>query len=197
MKTLRNKYTLYQKLRLVCFLIRTKLICRNIRIIRFPIEIRGRKNVNWGNGLTTGKYCRLETFIEGNEKVLTFGDNVQINDNVHISAMKKVSIGDNVLMASHIYISDNSHGIYKGISQTNPETPPINRDYHIDSVIIENNVWIGEGVIIMPGVSIGKGSIIGANSVVSKSIPSYVIAVGILAKPIKQYNFDTKKWERL
>ena len=52
-------------------------------------------------------------------------------------------------------------------------------------------------VSILPGVEIGKGLIIGANSVVTKSIPDYSIAAGNPAKVIKQYNFNTKRWEKI
>ena len=45
-------------------------------------------------------------------------------------------------------------------------------------VVIKDNVWLGEFVSVLPGVTIGKGTIVGANSVVSKSLPPYVIAVG-------------------
>jgi len=55
-------------------------------------------------------------------------------------------------------------------------------------------VWIGEFVSILPGVKIGKGSIIGANTVVTKSIPENCIAIGAPAKIIKSYNFDLKRW---
>jgi len=194
---IKNKYSIYQKIKLTIWLIKTKLFYRKSRLIRFPIEIRGKQNIDFGEGLTTGVGCRLEAFSEKNEKVIVLGKNIQINDYVHISSMKNVYIGDNVLIASRIYISDNSHGLYKDDNSTNPNIPPIKRDYYINPVYIDDNVWIGEGVVIMPGVSIGKGSIIGANSVVTKNIPSYVIAVGVPAKPIKQYNFKTNKWERV
>lgn len=52
-------------------------------------------------------------------------------------------------------------------------------------IIIEDNVWIGENVCIMPGTRIGKNSIIGALSVVTKDIPPYSVAVGTPAKVIK------------
>jgi lipopolysaccharide O-acetyltransferase len=140
----------------------------------------------------------LEAFSEIGEKTMHFGNNVQINDYVHICAMQNVRIGNNVLMASHIYISDNSHGYYKGDeNDTSPNIAPIKRAYYKNTVIIEENVWIGENVSILPGTHIGKGSIIGANSVVTKSIPSYVIAVGSPAKPVKRFNFETKKWEKI
>ena len=127
-------------------------------------------------------------------KRIVFGSNVQVNDYVHISAMKQVSIGNNVLMASHIYISDNSHGFYKGEHQSSPNEAPILRSYYIAPVEIGDNVWIGEGVVIMPGVTIGKGCIIGANSVVTKSIPPYCMAVGQPAKVIKKFDFSINKW---
>jgi lipopolysaccharide O-acetyltransferase len=120
-----------------------------------------------------------------------------MNDYVHIAAMKRVEIGNNVLMASKIYISDCMHGDYSGVKDdSDPMTPPIEREDSTEPVRIEDNVWIGESVSILPGVVIGIGSIIGANSVVAKSIPPYVIAVGIPAKPIKKYNLTTKKWEK-
>lgn len=64
-------------------------------------------------------------------------------------------------------------------------------------LFIENDVWIEEGVVVMSGITVGKGSIICANSVDTKSIPPNVIAVGVPAKPIKQFNFKTKLWEKI
>ena len=50
---------------------------------------------------------------------------------------------------------------------------------------IEDDVWIGSNVIILPNINIGKGSIIGAGSVVTKNIPEYSVAVGVPARVIK------------
>lgn len=193
---LQNSYSVYGYLKLIFYVLYTKTISCKARIIRFPIEIRGKKYIDFGTNLTTGIGCRFEAFpvLDAN-KHLIFGDRVQVNDYVHISAMKTVKIGNDVLMASHIYISDNSHGSYKGESQSSPEEPPIMRLYRVEPVIIEDNVWIGEGVVIMPGVVIGKGSIIGANSTVTKSIPSACIAVGQPARVVKKYDFKSGKWE--
>jgi lipopolysaccharide O-acetyltransferase len=193
---IKNRYSFFKKLQLIYFVLRTKLICSKARIIRFPIELRGRQYIDFGINLTTGTGCRLEAFSETGEKTMRFGNNVQINDYVHICAMQNISIGDNVLMASHIYISDNSHGYYKGDeNDTSPDIEPIKRIYYKSPVIIEDNVWIGEGVVVLPGVTLGKGCIIGANSVVSKDIMPHVIAAGSPAKPIKKYNFVNNRWE--
>ena len=127
-----------------------------------------------------------------------FGEDCQINDYVHIVAMENISIGNNVLMASHVFISDNSHGSYKcDFRDSDPRIPPTERAYATSPIKIGNNVWIGEGVMIMPGVTIGDGCVIGAHSIVSKSIPNNSIAVGTPAKVVKQYNFNTKHWEKV
>ena len=168
------------------------------RLIRFPIDIRGKEFMRIEKGFTTGGYCRLEAYPENNNKVLFFGENVQINDYVHITAMKSVRIGANVLMASKIYISDCTHGSYIGNDyDSNPNISPLERPLSSKPVVIEDNVWLGEFVSVLPGVTIGRGTIVGANSVVSKSLPSYVIAVGTPAKPIKKYNFESQRWEKI
>ena len=130
-------------------------------------------------------------------KVIVFGKNVQINDYVHITAMSKVQIGDNVLLASKIYISDCTHGSYKGDeNDSSPFSSPIKREYIISEVVIQDNVWIGEGVSILPGVTVGKGSIIGANSLINRNIPDGCMVVGNPGRIIKKFNETTKMWER-
>ncbi len=62
--------------------------------------------------------------------------------------------------------------------------------------IVENDVWIGYGAIVMDGIKISNGSIIGAGSIVTKDIPPYAIAVGIPAKIIK-FRFDNNKIDKL
>lgn len=191
-----NIYPFTETIKIAYWLMRTKFICRKARLIRFPFDIRGRKYIDLGENLTTGKGCRIEAFSHDKNIVMHFGYNVQINDYVHICAMQNVSIGNDVLMASHIYISDNSHGSYKGtFNDSSPDTPPAKREYAKAAVVIEDNVWIGEHVVVLPGVTIGRGSVIGSNSVVSKIIPPYSIAVGQPAEVIKRYNFETKCWE--
>lgn len=197
---LTNKYSFVDKLQLAWWLLRTKLQVPSARLIRRPFVVRGKKLVAYGLGLTTGVGCRLEAFTVNDDKHnrIVFGNNVQINDYVHISAIEKVDIGDNVLMASHVYISDNSHGQYKGVEgDTAPSVPPIKRPYFVAPVKIGNNVWLGEGVIVMPGVTIGDGCVIGAHSIVNKDIPANTVAVGSPAKIVKKYNENLKVWEKV
>lgn len=199
MNRLKNKYSLIEKIQLFFWLFRTKVIARKARLFRFPIVIRGRKYIDFGVSLTTGVGCRFDCFSDSKGEIkLKFGKNVQINDYVHFVAMNSIIIGDNVLIASHVFISDNSHGSYKCDSwDSDPRIPPTEREYATAPIRIGNNVWIGEGVCIMPGVNIGEGCVIGAHSIVNKNIPAKSIAVGSPAKVIKQFNFETKHWERV
>ena len=175
----------------------SRLCYPSARLIRRGFVIRGREMVDLGTNLTTGYNCRLEAFLTGSDakKKIVFGNNVQLNDNVHISSLKSVILGNDVLVASHCYISDNSHGFYNGNEEdTSPLIKPVKRPYMVSPVCIGDNVWIGEGVIIMPGVTVGNGAVIGAHSVVKNSIPDNCIAVGAPAKIIKKWDSLTERW---
>lgn len=176
----------------------TILYIKRGRLIRLPIDIRGKKGIDFGVNLTTGKYCRIETVYKEEEqkKLLVFGANVIMNDCVHIAASESVIIGNNVLIASKVFISDHNHGSY-GKGGSSPLISPNHREIISSPVTIEDDVWIGEFVSILPGVTIGKGSVIGTMSVVNRDIPPYSIAVGSPAKVIKTYNFTTKQWEKV
>jgi lipopolysaccharide O-acetyltransferase len=142
--------------------------------------------MNIGKGFTTGQYCRVEAGVSEKQsvKTLTIGENVQINDSCHIAAIENVIIGNNVLIASKVYISDHDHG---EISLESLAQHPSERPLVSSAVVIENDVWIGEGAMILKGVKIGKGAVIAAGAVVTKNVPSYTVAAGIPAKVIKSF----------
>ncbi len=118
-------------------------------------------------------------------------DNAYIGHRVHIIACGKMKIGKNVMIADGVYISDNLHG-FEDISLPVARQPL----KHPGPVTIEDEAWIGENVSILPNVTIGRHSVVGANSVVTKDIPEYSVAVGIPAKVIKRYNKNKNEWEK-
>ena len=189
-----ESYGVIGSLKIILDLIYTKLFFRRARLIRRPIFVRGKKNIKIEKGFTTGRGCRIETFTKG---TLIIGENCQINDNVDSGSVEKIIIGINVLIASKVFITDHNHGNYSEEDQDSPNISPIERKLISKPVYIEDNVWIGEMCSILPGVTIGEGSIIGSNSLVSKNIPSYSIAVGNPAKIIKRYDKNSKKWEKI
>lgn len=114
---------------------------------------------------------------------LLIGDDVSMEYDCHIGCVDEVRIGSRVLMASRVYISDHAHG---GTAIEDLAWPPNARPVVSKGpVIVEDEVWLGEGAAVMPGVRIGRSSIIGANAVVTRDIPPYSVAVGAPARVIK------------
>lgn len=122
---------------------------------------------------------------------LIIGDGVGISKGSIIFALKKIHIKNNVMIGPYSFIADYDHSYYD-INKPITHQPLMN----INPVVIEEGVWIGAHANICSGVTIGKNSVIGAGSVVTKNIPPYSLAVGVPAKVVKQYNFQTKEWER-
>ncbi|RZA05718.1 MAG: acyltransferase [Moraxellaceae bacterium] len=115
------------------------------------------------------------------------GDFCLISPGVRISAAQSIRIGNNCMFAAKVYISDSDwHGIYNRIRPFRCTKP----------IVLKNNVWLGESVIVNKGVTIGENSVIGAGSVVTKNIPANSIAAGNPAKVIKTINPDRRMLKR-
>ena len=157
-----------------------------------PLKLHGLKYIELHDKVFIQDFSWLLAFKNSeNEPILTIKEKTYIGHFAHIVAIKEIIIGKNVLIADKVYISDNIHD-YSSIKI------PI-KDQKIkfkSKVCIGDNSWIGENVSII-GASIGKNCIIGANSVVTKDIPKYSIAVGSPASVIKRYDFDIQKWVKI
>lgn len=121
------------------------------------------------------------------EKGARFGTDLVIGKNSGVGINSKLSsgvvIGENVMMGPDVVILTKNHNF------DNIEKPMINQGLSpIKKVVIENDVWIGQRVIILPGVIIKRGIVIGAGSVVTKTFPEYSIIAGNPAKIIKSRN---------
>ncbi len=194
----KNAYSFYEFSRTVLSYIFTKLFWPNSKLIRYPFFCRGKQNLKYGKGFNVGFYCRFDLLVD--HCTLRIGENCNLGDYNHISAIYSVDIGDNLLTGNNVYIGDSSHGIYKADSLFDLSTPdsiPERRPIFGEAVIIGDNVWIGEHSSILPGSRIGNGCIIGANSVVNSIIPDDCIAVGCPARVVKKYNHITKIWEKV
>lgn len=150
-------------------------------------DIKNPQYISIGNYFTSLYNLRIEAWDEYMEQKffpeIIIGSNVNFNTDCHISCIYKVEIGNNVLMASRIYISDHSHG---EINAAALQLPPSKRPLiSKGAVIIKDNVWVGENVCILPGVVIGANSIIGANAVVTTDVPPNSVVGGIPAKIIR------------
>lgn len=122
-----------------------------------------------------------------------FGDNCEINMNCTFLDDNRIVIGDHALIAPNVQI-------YTAFHPTNPYDrfgePKEDGSFafcrtQTAPVIIGDRVWIGGGVIIMPGVTIGDNVVIGAGSVVTKDIPSDVIAYGNPCRVVRENRKNT------
>ena len=126
---------------------------------------------------------------------LSIGNNVSCGDGCHIAAAYSVIIGNNVLMGSKVHITDHLHGKYKEYSQSNPSEPPLMRDLSGYQVKIGDNVFIGDGVVVLPGADVGDGVVIGANSVVTGALPPKTVCIGSPAIPVKFFDEVSRQWQ--
>lgn len=169
-----------------------------------PRRISNPDRIWIGDNVSLGPGCLLSAtkrypgkFMQGatNVDVIEYEPEIRIGNRVSatgyltVGAASRVEIGDDALLASHIFIGDNQHG------HTRIDIPFKYQQLEgIAPVSIGRGCWIGEHVVIMPGVTIGEMSIIGANSVVTKSIPARSIAVGAPARVIRQWDDVAGEW---
>lgn len=152
------------------------------------MDLKGGECINIGAKTTIGKNCILNCWTKyGQNQILkpnlTIGKNCYIGNHTHITCANKITIGDNLLTGRRCLITDNAHG---NMTYEEINIAPARRNLKLKGeILIGNNVWLGERVIVCSGVSIGDGVVVAANAVVTHDIPSGALAAGIPAKVIK------------
>ncbi len=124
--------------------------------------ITGRCHVSYG--------CDIKIFSDGKLEL----HNCSLNSYSQIRCKNHIYIGENTRISRNVQIWDDDHHKIKGASDNNKE------------IIIEKNVWIGAGAIILKGVRIGEGSMVAAGAVVTRSIPSHCVVGGVPARIISK-----------
>lgn len=130
-----------------------------------------------------GKSSKVHsTVILRQAKNIIIGEHSLINHNNVLQAGKanaKIQIGNYVHTGANVMMIAFDHGFYTR------DIPTIQQDYEEADIVIEDDVWIGGGAIILAGVTIGKGAIVAAGAVVNKDVPKYAIVGGVPAKVLK------------
>lgn len=130
-----------------------------------------------------GRGCMIghEIFFSASRGAcIRLGDGCMLNTGCHVVATKGIEIGEGTLIAEYCSIRDQNHRF------DDLERPLRQQGFSGEPVVIGKEVWIGRGVFVGPGVTIGDGCIIGANSVVTRSVPPYSVAVGAPARVIRR-----------
>lgn len=105
------------------------------------------------------------------------GNHFYANFNLTVVDDATVTIGNNVMIAPNVTLATAGHPI-------DPDIRITGQQFSLP-IVIEDNVWLGTGVIVNPGVTIGRNSVIGAGSVVTKSIPPDVVAAGVPCRVLR------------
>lgn len=157
-----------------------------------PLRIDGPENIFVGSRVYVGYKTWLAALPLTGEKQcsLIIKDDCTIGNFNHIYCTKQIILEKGVLTADKVYISDNLHG-YEDIHTYIKEQSIIQNR----TVVIGEGSWLGENVCVL-GAKIGKHCVLGSNSVVTKDIPDYCVAVGIPAIIIKRYDFATQSWRK-
>lgn len=143
------------------------------------------------NKFELGAESTIEDFATVNNGVgdVFIGSRTRIGlGNVIIGPVK---IGNNIMFAQNIVLSGLNH-VYENI-----HIPILDQPVTTSEILVEDDCWIGANSVVVAGVKIGKHSVIAGGSVVTKDVPPYSIVGGNPAKLLKQYNFETKTWERV
>lgn len=118
-------------------------------------------------------------------KHVHLGNHFYSNYNLTLVDDTHIRIGDYVMCGPNVTLCTGTHPISIELRKKKAE-------YNLP-ITIENNVWLGGGVFVMPGVTIGENSIIGANSVVTKDIPANVIAAGNPCRILRPITEEDRK----
>ena len=135
-----------------------------------------------------GEGCYVETPFYANwaGHHVHFGNNIYANFNLTLVDDTHIYVGDCTMFGPNVTIATAGHPI-------DPELRAQALQYNMP-VRIGRNCWLGAGVIVMPGVTIGDNVVIGAGSVVTKDIPSNVVAVGNPCRVMRQVGEHDRKY---
>lgn len=140
--------------------------------VLFDASGAGEKGVIIANDVIISRNC----VIQAKTGPVVIRERADIGPNTTISSVTGVSIGQSALIAANCYI-----GGARYMSKRIDLCMMDQGTYSKGPVVIENDVWLGAGVIVLDGVRIGKGCIVGAGAVVTKNLPDHAIAVGVPA----------------
>lgn len=179
------------------FWLRARLWRRTRRqgaLLMAPFRITGRGRdaaldiIRIGAGTRIGQHTWF-SLVDPDAR-LTIGEGCTIAFNVGFAVKSSITIGDGTGIADRCLIADHGHDhmSYLGPALESGEDPTFGWGVtEAAPVVIGKAVHIGCGAVILPGVEIGDGAVVGANSVVSRSVPPYTVVAGVPARPLKSF----------
>jgi len=152
-------------------------------VLQYSIRLSGEDRIEIGDGVFIGANSWLQALPDGENTstALYVGSGTSIEGGCVISAVRRVIIENEVLLARNVYISDHTH------NYEDKDRPIRSQEIgKIAPVLIRHGAWLGQNVVVCSGVTIGRGSVIGANSVVKSDIPDWCVAAGAPARVVRE-----------
>ena len=155
-----------------------------------PISLLNKRGIFLGSKVRIYPGVRMETHNKGK---IIIEDDVAIGQNFHITASgpNPVKIGKKSTISGNVFVTNIDHE-YRELDVHILKQPFLEKKTEIGE-----NCFIGYGACIQAGTILGKQCVVGANAVVRGIFPDYCVIVGIPAKIIKKYNFETSRWEKI
>ena len=163
-------------------------------VILSPICVEGKKFISLDDYVRISEFSRIEAISSWNEKKfkpnLSIGEHTTFEQFAHITFASNLTIGSHCTFLSRVLVTTIDH-LFLDVSKS-----ILKNDITTKDVKIGNYCFFGMDSKIFPGVEIGDHVIVGANSIVMNDLPSFTVCVGVPAKPIKKYNFETGRREK-
>lgn len=151
-------------------------------------DLKGKSNIVLEDGVTVRPYAQ----IWSGGGTVRIGRGSEIGERCRISIANSLEIGEKVLLSPNVYITDCDHE-YRDVNVPVIDQGIVQRGQRVS---IGDGSYIGINAVIVGNVKIGKHCVIGANSVVTKDVPDFCVAVGGPAKILRKCNKDTGEWEK-
>ncbi|MBT9842581.1 MULTISPECIES: sugar O-acetyltransferase [unclassified Blautia] len=153
-----------------------------------PTQLDKRKEMLKEMFAEIGEDCYIEPPLHANMAgaYVHFGKNVYANFNLTLVDDGHIYVGDYTMIGPNVTIATAGHPIL-------PELREKGYQYNME-VHIGKNCWLGSGVVVLPGVTIGDNVVVGAGSIVTKDLPSNVVAVGNPCRVLREMNERDKEY---
>ncbi len=165
--------------------------------VSLPAQLHGTERISIGNHVYLGPGCwlltheldateqdgapRAKAAPDGTGGRIEIGDRTSIAGYCVLSAAVRVSIGRGVLFARNVYIADHRHGFQLA------GVPILDQPLEdLRAVVVEDDAWLGQNVVLLPGVTVGRGAVVGANSVIREDVPPRSVVAGAPGRVVRQ-----------
>lgn len=144
-------------------------------VVLGPVELHGTGCIRIAGHALLYPGLFLETEGQGR---IDIGQDVVLSRGVHLSSRCAITLGNGSMVGEYTSIRDANHRFGAGLGIRHS-------GFSAAAIVIGENVWIGRGSVILPGVSIGASTVVAANSVVTRSLPAGVLAMGSPARVMR------------